>query len=238
MYNMRVACLLVVLLAWAFLASAEVIELNNANFEKLTQAATGATTGDWLVKFYAPWCGHCKTMAPTFDKVAEELEGVVNVARVDVMKNRDLGTRFEIKGFPTVKMISKGNVYSFSGKRDFQTLVDFATGGFAISNPEPVPGELGWFGEIMYVYRHAYKEAAKNLQKGNYFTMDVFLVALPIIFVVIMFAIWLIPVPDPARRSRMRPRPVPSTPGSVPNLGTSRVAAPPTASVDSRTKSD
>jgi hypothetical protein len=36
-------------------AQSEVVDLENSNFEKLTQAATGATTGDWLVKFYAPW---------------------------------------------------------------------------------------------------------------------------------------------------------------------------------------
>ena len=36
-------------------AQSEVVDLDNSNFEKLTQAATGATTGDWLIKFYAPW---------------------------------------------------------------------------------------------------------------------------------------------------------------------------------------
>ena len=44
--------------------SAEVTVLDDKNFEHLTQAGTGATTGDWFIKFYAPWCGHCKRLAP------------------------------------------------------------------------------------------------------------------------------------------------------------------------------
>merc|ERR1719421_1742698 len=78
----------------------EVITLNAENFEHLTQAATGATTGDWLIKFYAPWCGHCKKLAPVWEDVASRLVGEINVAKVDVSQNRNLGTRFGIKGFP------------------------------------------------------------------------------------------------------------------------------------------
>ena len=48
----------------------EVIQLDQSNFEHLTQASTGATTGDWLVKFYAPWCGHCKKMEGLYEEVA------------------------------------------------------------------------------------------------------------------------------------------------------------------------
>jgi thioredoxin-like negative regulator of GroEL len=50
------------------------------------------------VKFYAPWCGHCKKLEPIWEEVADELKGVINVARVDVMASRDLGTRFSIEG--------------------------------------------------------------------------------------------------------------------------------------------
>ena len=87
--------------------ASDVVILTTANFEKETQASTGSTTGDWLVEFYAPWCGHCKKLSPTWESLATNLKGKVNVGKVDVPENRDLGSRFGIKGFPTIKFFSK-----------------------------------------------------------------------------------------------------------------------------------
>jgi thioredoxin domain-containing protein 5 len=76
------------------------------------QAATGATTGDWLVEFYAPWCGHCKKLVPVWDQLAADLhEKGVNVAKVDVTQNAGLGKRFDIKGFPTLILLRRGQAY-------------------------------------------------------------------------------------------------------------------------------
>lgn len=116
----------------------DVVILDSKNFEHLTQASSGATTGDWLVEFYAPWCGHCKKLEPIYDKVAAALVGTVNVAKVDVTANRDLGTRFEIKGFPTLKLLSKGKVYDYKGRRTEEELIDFARGGYQIQSAEDV----------------------------------------------------------------------------------------------------
>ena len=62
----------------------EVVVLTNKNFEHDTQLSSGGTTGDWFVKFYAPWCGHCKKLEPDWEEVAYELkeEGRINVAKV------------------------------------------------------------------------------------------------------------------------------------------------------------
>ena len=85
----------------------DVVTLTLDNFEHLTQLNTGATTGDWFIKFYAPWCGHCKRLAPTWEEVATELKGQVNVAKVDVTENRALGKQFGVKGFPTLLFFRK-----------------------------------------------------------------------------------------------------------------------------------
>lgn len=190
---------LIISLALLGIANAEVIQLDNENFEHLTQISTGATTGDWLVKFYAPWCGHCRKLEPTYERVAQMLEGEVNVARVDVSANRDLGTRFEIKGFPTIKLLSKGQSYHFKGKRNAEDIAEFARGGYQIHEPEEVNPPMGWFGEILYVYRHAYKSAGKDLTAGNYLTVNVFLTFMPFIFVVLMAVLICAPVPTPSR---------------------------------------
>jgi len=111
--------------------------LDVSNFERLTQAASGATTGDWFVEFYAPWCGHCKTLEPMWEEVAEKMldkrqsgERSAIIAKVDVTANTYLLTRFKVAGFPTLIMFSQGMQYQFKGERDVEKLLDFAMGGF------------------------------------------------------------------------------------------------------------
>eukprot|EP00621_Florenciella_sp_RCC1693_P016534 CAMPEP_0182532650 /NCGR_PEP_ID=MMETSP1323-20130603/12060_1 /TAXON_ID=236787 /ORGANISM="Florenciella parvula, Strain RCC1693" /LENGTH=212 /DNA_ID=CAMNT_0024742431 /DNA_START=17 /DNA_END=655 /DNA_ORIENTATION=- len=130
-------------LAVAAAAESEVVTLTSDNFEHETQVATGATTGDWFVKFYAPWCGHCKKMAPAWESLAVELKegGLVNIAEVDVTGNRALGTRFEVKGFPTLLYFTKGTMYKYQGPRELEALTKYANGGYKDTAGSPVPGE-------------------------------------------------------------------------------------------------
>ncbi|KAG3113046.1 hypothetical protein PI124_g7947 [Phytophthora idaei] len=122
--------LLALQLAAADEAASNVVVLTSDDFEHKTQAGSGATTGDWLIEFYAPWCGHCKKLAPIYENVADELKGQVNVAKVDVTANAELGKRFGIRGFPTLLHFSHGKSYKFAGKRTLEDLADFARGGF------------------------------------------------------------------------------------------------------------
>ena len=59
----------------------------------------------------SPGCGHCKRLAPAYDQVGAEFAAVdsVVVAKVDADADRDLGSRFGVKGFPTLKFFPKGS---------------------------------------------------------------------------------------------------------------------------------
>eukprot|EP01002_Notosolenus_urceolatus_P006955 NODE_2856_length_1026_cov_196.144319_g2392_i0.p1 GENE.NODE_2856_length_1026_cov_196.144319_g2392_i0~~NODE_2856_length_1026_cov_196.144319_g2392_i0.p1 ORF type:complete len:263 (-),score=75.62 NODE_2856_length_1026_cov_196.144319_g2392_i0:101-889(-) len=123
--------------------------LEDKNFEDVTQAATGQTTGPWFVEFYAPWCGHCKNLAPTWDALAAKLHPEVHVAKVDVTENKELGTRFGIQGFPTLILLRDGKMYHHSGARELEELATFATEGYKTAESEPVPMPPG-FAQMLY----------------------------------------------------------------------------------------
>ncbi|KPI89399.1 protein disulfide isomerase [Leptomonas seymouri] len=93
-------------------ASAEVQVATKSNFD---EAISGDLT---LVKFYAPWCGHCKTLAPEFEKAAEALKGVATLVKVDCTKETELASKFGIKGFPTLIIFRNGEkLEDYNGPR-------------------------------------------------------------------------------------------------------------------------
>lgn len=102
---------------------------------------------DVLVKFYAPWCGHCKTLAPVLEKVADAFvaqKDKVIIAKVDADKNKELGKRVGIKGFPTLKWYPAGSKEpeDFTGGRDLDSIAKFVTeksGKKSSIKPPPPP---------------------------------------------------------------------------------------------------
>lgn len=89
-------------------------ELDDDSFEHLTQAATGSTTGDWLVAFYDPSCIDKNALYTHLECVATHARNYLNVALVDVSKATETKSRLAIKQCPEVILFKKGKMYRTS----------------------------------------------------------------------------------------------------------------------------
>ncbi|KAF9911228.1 hypothetical protein EC991_004452 [Linnemannia zychae] len=111
----------------ASVAAESVHALTPKTFDK-TLGSTPA-----LVEFYAPWCGHCKNLAPIYEELGQAFSGKdeqVLIAKVDADAHRELGSRYGIKGFPTLKWFPNGvngDPEDYSGGRDLESLAAFVT---------------------------------------------------------------------------------------------------------------
>lgn len=103
----------------AMLANGAVHQLTNENFDGFIKDHPLT-----LVKFFAPWCGHCKTLAPHYE-AASDLVDKVALAEVDVTEQEALGSRFEVRGFPTIKFFRDGVPEEYTGGRTSETIVEW-----------------------------------------------------------------------------------------------------------------
>ncbi|KDP23408.1 hypothetical protein JCGZ_23241 [Jatropha curcas] len=102
-----------------------VVVLTQRNFNQVVLDETK----DVLVEFYAPWCGHCKQLALTYENVATafKLEEGVVIANLDADRYRDLAEKYGVNSYPTLKFFPKSNKggEDYGGGRDLDDFVTF-----------------------------------------------------------------------------------------------------------------
>ncbi|CAI0460301.1 unnamed protein product [Linum tenue] len=100
------------------------VELNARNFDELVMKSKDL----WIVEFFAPWCGHCKKLAPEWKKAASNLKGKVKLGHVDCDSEKSFMSRFNIQGFPTIKVFGadKDSPMPYEGARTASAIESFA----------------------------------------------------------------------------------------------------------------
>ena len=98
-----------------------------ALFASSTFDAAVKEFGPLLVEFYAPWCGHCKKLKPEYAEAASMLKAEgLKVAMVDATEEKELASRFQIQGFPTLKFFAaSGTSSEYSGAREARAIAEF-----------------------------------------------------------------------------------------------------------------
>jgi len=86
-------------------------------------------TKDVLIEFYAPWCGHCKSLAPKYEELGKKLidagANSIVVAKMDATSN-DVPPEFNVRGYPTIYFVPKNNKPSlYEGQREVNDFVNF-----------------------------------------------------------------------------------------------------------------
>ncbi|GJM98644.1 hypothetical protein PR202_ga15673 [Eleusine coracana subsp. coracana] len=116
------------------------VELNSQNFDELVINSKDL----WIVEFFAPWCGHCKKLAPEWKRSAKNLKGQVKLGHVDCDAEKSLMSKYKVEGFPTILVFGadKESPFPYQGARVASAIESFALEQLEANSAPPEVSEL------------------------------------------------------------------------------------------------
>jgi protein disulfide-isomerase len=97
------------------------VPLTAESFQKLVTS----TQDPWFVKFYAPWCGHCQALAPSWKEMAKEMKDILNVGEVNCEVESRLCEDARVSAFPTMYFFRGGQRVEYTGLRGLGDLLSY-----------------------------------------------------------------------------------------------------------------
>lgn len=127
---------------WASDPNSEIVHLTSKNFELLMKEEKSA-----IVMFHANWCGHCKSLKPKYEAAAIKLKNT-NVsgmlAAVDASRENEIGSKFGVTGYPTLKYFEFGEFKFDVNLRDTDAIVKFMENPPEEAPVAEVEKEVSW----------------------------------------------------------------------------------------------
>jgi protein disulfide-isomerase-like protein len=152
--------------------NSDVVVITDANFDEL------ASKGIWFLEFYAPWCGHCKKLAPIYEQLATSLKGSVNVGKIDCTIQTSLARRFGIRSYPTIKFLKDGEIRDYKLERTLEAMTQFSSTGYtSVVETSPMPPKPSAMEDMV-------EDAKAQLKKVEGFLAQKIWISMGVIFVV------------------------------------------------------
>jgi len=111
------------------------VVFNSNVVENFTDNELEANSGEVvMVLFFVNWCPHCKSVKPTWEKAASELNNTkvngknVRFVSVDCEEKPELGEKYNVEGYPTIKVFTEGNVQEYEGDRSLSGIKSYLNG--------------------------------------------------------------------------------------------------------------
>lgn len=132
--NIKIMSIRILVLAtFVLLAStyASTYATDDSNVLVLTDDDFPSVTSEFshiLIQFYAPWCGHCKNLAPIYAEVSEKLKAqgsFVRLAKVDSTEHPNSAKNFGVKGYPTLFFFLNGEKMDYTGQRTADAMINW-----------------------------------------------------------------------------------------------------------------
>ena len=93
-----------------------------------------------MIKFYAPWCGHCTRLAPDYERAAELVGNRAVIANLDCTTETNAAAKYQIQGYPSVFWFERGvKVAEYDGDRVAEDIANWVVSRIPIPIPEIVP---------------------------------------------------------------------------------------------------